>query len=391
MPTPASPDSSTILLPSFPDAPTPSDARDLVCFGVPPDHLGRRAPVGVLHGSWRSCTAARWPSFLAGVGATGVSGRSRWPRRDGGSRCADRGLHGRRPAPARIRLLRTSISLLTNMLLSNISGLLGLLGGCSGDSSSGGRPAHRADDLAQAGGHQISRPTTQVPATRGTPGGRRGGTWLGASMHERGRPGACRRSAAPMSSRPRARARRRRWPRGRPRRASSPSRARRGPRRSGIEEVYDEPGLQSLASATRTPASRSRRASGRAGGWRTPPPAAGSPPCRCRARASTSASSRWVQWSTATSAQLDRQAYAGPGPSWLACSAGREPGRPRRRPGRSRAWSSSKAPALAEDVDPAGVAGAAARASGRSTRSTYSSRGRARPGPRARRGRWSRR
>ena len=74
------------------------------------------------------------------------------------------------------------------------------------------------------------------------------------------------------------------------------------------------------------------------------------------ASALTSASSRWVQWSTAVRPSSQASCTPGPGPSWLACS---RPCRPCRAPGeqdRARLLVVEGA-AFAEGVDPARVRG----------------------------------
>ena len=65
----------------------------------------------------------------------------------------------------------------------------------------------------------------------------------------------------------------------------------------GTEEVNDEPGLQSVDRATVTPASRSRRASGHSARVENSAPGSSVATVPPLARASTSASVRWVQWS----------------------------------------------------------------------------------------------
>jgi hypothetical protein len=63
-------------------------------------------------------------------------------------------------------------------------------------------------------------------------------------------------------------------------------------------EVYDEPGLQSVARATHAPASRSRRASGYAERVENSAPGNSVATVSEPESASTSASCRWLQWST---------------------------------------------------------------------------------------------
>ena len=190
----------------------------------------------------------------------------------------------------------------------------------------------------------------------------------GSGGHRAGRPGAGRTA--------------RRGRRGRParRRASAPTSSRRSARappavaaqtasagvirisrtasatQNGIDEVYDEPGLQSVASATVTPASSSRRASGY--GERvenSAPGQQGRHGAPTPASASTSASVRWVQWSAlaAPSSTAELHARAGAelvgvharAPSPAACPAVRI----------ARAWSRVEGAPLAEHVDPPGV------------------------------------
>ncbi|CAM5728388.1 hypothetical protein SHIRM173S_03593 [Streptomyces hirsutus] len=66
---------------------------------------------------------------------------------------------------------------------------------------------------------------------------------------------------------------------------------------NGTEDVKDDPGLQSVDSATVTPASSSLRASGQAARVENSAPGSRVATVRLSARASTSASVRWVQWS----------------------------------------------------------------------------------------------
>src|SRR3954452_22226099 len=67
-------------------------------------------------------------------------------------------------------------------------------------------------------------------------------------------------------------------------------------RQKGIEDVYDEPGLQSLANATVTPASSNRRASGYGDRVENSAPGSRVATVSDPASAATSASVRWVQW-----------------------------------------------------------------------------------------------
>src|SRR3712207_3181755 len=66
---------------------------------------------------------------------------------------------------------------------------------------------------------------------------------------------------------------------------------------SGIEVVYEEPGLQSVASATVAPASSSFRASGYGDRVANSAPGSSVATVVDAARASMSAVDRWVQWS----------------------------------------------------------------------------------------------
>lgn len=66
---------------------------------------------------------------------------------------------------------------------------------------------------------------------------------------------------------------------------------------NGTEEVKDEPGLQSVDSATVAPASRRRRASGHWARVENSAPGSSVATVALFARASTSASVRCVQWS----------------------------------------------------------------------------------------------
>src|SRR5690606_2260064 len=96
---------------------------------------------------------------------------------------------------------------------------------------------------------------------------------------------------------------------------------------NGIDEVYDEPGLQSVASATVTPASMSLRASGY--GERVENSAPGSRVATTpeEASASTSASDRWVQWSAEAAPSSQAIATPGPSPSCPACTRAASPAR----------------------------------------------------------------
>src|SRR5690242_13323773 len=66
---------------------------------------------------------------------------------------------------------------------------------------------------------------------------------------------------------------------------------------NGIEVVYDEPGLQSVASATVAPASSSARASGYGDRVENSAPGSSVATVSESASALTSVGDRWVQWS----------------------------------------------------------------------------------------------
>src|SRR5215469_7275407 len=87
---------------------------------------------------------------------------------------------------------------------------------------------------------------------------------------------------------------------------------------NGKLEVYEDPGLQSVASATVTPASSSRRASGY--GCLVPNSAPGSSVATVPedASAATSASDKNVQWSADAAPSSTASCTPGPGPSWFA-------------------------------------------------------------------------
>src|SRR5215469_591293 len=94
---------------------------------------------------------------------------------------------------------------------------------------------------------------------------------------------------------------------------------------NGMLEVYDDPGLQSVAMATTTPASSKRRASGY--GCLVPNSAPGSSVATVSddASAATSVSLRNVQWSAEAAPASTATVTPGPGPSWLACTRGSSP------------------------------------------------------------------
>ena len=185
---------------------------------------------------------------------------------------------------------------------------------------------------------------------------RRRGRPMRRAGRRAGRPGAggsARRAARGRRAR-RARGGRRRSGAGRARRRPSPTRrASAGVIRmsrtatamqNGMDVVYDEPGLQSVASATVTPASISRRASGYGD-------AGGELGARQQGRDGVAAGERLdvVVGRRGCSGRPRRRrprprpALPAPCSSWLACMRG---SRPRAIPARriSRAWSASKAP-----------------------------------------------
>lgn len=86
----------------------------------------------------------------------------------------------------------------------------------------------------------------------------------------------------------------------------------------GTDDVKDEPGLQSVDSATVTPASMSRRASGHSARVENSAPGSRVATVSPLARASTSASVRWVQWSALAASSSTASWTPGPYESWLA-------------------------------------------------------------------------
>src|SRR2546423_14947295 len=94
---------------------------------------------------------------------------------------------------------------------------------------------------------------------------------------------------------------------------------------NGTDEVYEEPGLQSVASATAAPASSSARASGY--GCRVENSAPGSNVATVDepANASMSTVDRWVQWSAEAAPSSTASWTPGPGPSWPACTRAPRP------------------------------------------------------------------
>src|SRR5690606_14631918 len=97
---------------------------------------------------------------------------------------------------------------------------------------------------------------------------------------------------------------------------------------NAIDVVYELPGLALLAMATVAPASNSRRAG--ASGCRVDKSHAGSTVATVSlaARASTSSSLRYAQWSTLAAPNRTASCTPGPSPSWFPCT--RRP-RPRSR------------------------------------------------------------
>ena len=94
---------------------------------------------------------------------------------------------------------------------------------------------------------------------------------------------------------------------------------------NGMLEVYEEPGLQSVAKATATPAESSRRASGY--GCRVPNSAPGSSVATVpeEASASTSVELKNVQWSADAAPSSAASCTPGPRPSWFAWIRGSSP------------------------------------------------------------------
>ena len=123
---------------------------------------------------------------------------------------------------------------------------------------------------------------------------------------------------------------------------------------SGIDDVYDEPGLQSVASATVTPAPSSRRASGHGERVENSTPGSSVATTPVRASASTSSSDRYVQWSADAVPSSHASCTPGPWPSWLAWIRGSRPAAAAGRQNRAGLVGVEGA-ALAERVDPARV------------------------------------
>src|SRR5699024_5337582 len=84
-------------------------------------------------------------------------------------------------------------------------------------------------------------------------------------------------------------------------------------KQNGIEDVYDDPGLQSVAIATVIPASMSRRASGYGDRVENSTPGSSVATVDPSASASTSASVRYVQWSTLAAPISTASCTPGPG------------------------------------------------------------------------------
>ncbi len=89
---------------------------------------------------------------------------------------------------------------------------------------------------------------------------------------------------------------------------------------NGIDEVYDEPGLQSVASATVAPASIRRRPDGYGCRVENSTPGSSVTTVSDAARAATSASARKVAWSTlAAPSSMARRIASDDSVSWPAC------------------------------------------------------------------------
>ena len=116
---------------------------------------------------------------------------------------------------------------------------------------------------------------------------------------------------------------------------------------NGIDDVLHVPGLQSVASATSTPASTSPRPSGY--GERvensTPGSSVATVVPAAPTRASTSAPVRKVQWSTLAAPSSTARRTPGPADSWLPCT--RRPS-PASRPATSTRRASSSVNAYAD-------------------------------------------
>lgn len=138
---------------------------------------------------------------------------------------------------------------------------------------------------------------------------------------------------------------------------------------NGTDEVNDEPGLQSVESATVAPASRRRRASGQVARVENSAPGSSVATVLPWPSASTSASVRWVQWSADAASSSTASWTPGPYVSWLAWIRGCSPlARPAVR--MARAWSPSKAP-CSQNTSIQRACGAQASSIGPVTRSTY--------------------
>src|SRR5204863_7738697 len=88
---------------------------------------------------------------------------------------------------------------------------------------------------------------------------------------------------------------------------------------------YDDPGLQSVASATVTPASSSARASGYGDRVENSAPGSSVATVRESASALMSAGDRWVQWSALAASSSTANWTPPPGPSSLAWIRGTSP------------------------------------------------------------------
>ena len=145
-----------------------------------------------------------------------------------------------------------------------------------------------------------------------------------------------------------------RWPPRPPRRWSCACRARRARCRTASRSCSSNRGCSSVARATVTPASSTRRASGY--GWRVEKSVAGRNVAtgRLPASASMSASDEIGAVVDGRAAELDGQLHARARPNWLACRRRPSPAaRPASQHGA--ALVGVERAALAEGVDPAGV------------------------------------
>ncbi|CAM5641726.1 hypothetical protein SALBM135S_06417 [Streptomyces alboniger] len=138
---------------------------------------------------------------------------------------------------------------------------------------------------------------------------------------------------------------------------------------NGSEDVNDEPGLQSVDSATVAPASRRRRASGHSARVENSAPGSRVATVPLFASASTSASVRCVQWSALAASSSAASWTPGPYESWFAWMRGCRPlALPAVRI--ARAWSPSNAP-FSQKTSIQRAWGAQASSISPVTRSTY--------------------